>query len=102
MNRQNGRMGSTGGRFEWGSYGFFAGLAIGVMVGWFFSGFIGAFLRVGMVALIAIPIVLLFIAWRRFVTPLVQPPVRREYAAAPDAIEAQAVVQRDMREPIRR
>lgn len=102
MNRFNGGMGSAGGRIEWGSYGFFAGLAIGILIGWFFSGFIGAFIRVGIVALIVVPIVLLFIAWRRFVTPLMQPPPRRDYVTAPDAIEAQVVVQRDVRESIRR
>jgi predicted lipid-binding transport protein (Tim44 family) len=101
MNRLNGSMESNGGRIQWGSYGFFAGLAIGILVGWFFAGFIGAFIRVGIVALIVIPIVLLFLAWRRFVTPLISPP-RREYVAAPDAIEAQAVVQRDVREPLPR
>lgn len=99
MFRPNNRVNSNGGRMQWGSYGFFAGLAVGVLLGWFFAGFIGAFVRVGIVALILIPIVLLFLAWRRFVTPLIEPPPRRESVMAPDAIEARAIVQREVREP---
>mgnify|MGYP000660363416 CR=1 FL=1 len=102
MDRNTGRGQQSGGRMQWGSYGFVAGLSIGVLLGWMLSGFIGAFIRVGIVALVVIPIVLLFLAWRRFVTPVFEPPPRREYVAGPDAIEARAVVQAKAREPLRR
>ena len=47
--------GSQGGRFQWGSYGFLAGILLGVLMGWFFAGFVGAFIRVAIVALVDRP-----------------------------------------------
>ena len=69
-----------GSRMQWGSYGFLAGILIGVVIGWMFAGFVGAFVRVAMVAMVAVPVVLIYIAWRRFVTPLLRPPVERQFA----------------------
>ena len=74
MNGRDGMSGSQGGRFQWGSYGFLAGILLGVLMGWFFAGFIGAFIRVAMVALVIVPVVLVFLAWRKFVAPWLRPP----------------------------
>lgn len=97
-NNQNGA--SRSGRFQWGSYGFAAGIFVGIIMGWLFNGFVGAFIRVGLVALVVIPIVLAFLAWRKFVAPLLQPPVEqngyRDYAGA---IETRSVVRGVAHEP---
>jgi hypothetical protein len=57
-------------RMQWGSYGFIAGIVLGVMIGWMFSGFVSLVIRFGLALLILIPIVLLFIAYRKFVSPV--------------------------------
>ncbi len=57
-------------RMQWGSYGFIAGIVLGVMIGWMFSGFVGLVIRFGLVLLILIPVVLLYIAYRKFVSPV--------------------------------
>ena len=101
MNGYDRLNGSQGRRIQWGSYGFLAGIFIGVMLGWLFAGFIGAFIRVAMVALVLVPIVLVYIAWRKIVAPWLRPPVEPQYRyIAPDnAIETRAVVQGAVAEP---
>ncbi|MGH2615495.1 MAG: hypothetical protein ACRDJC_09675 [Thermomicrobiales bacterium] len=99
MNRHDGVNETKGGRMQWGSYGFFAGILVGVLIGWFFGGFIGAFIRVAMVAMAVVPLVLLYIAWRRYLAPLLRPPVVREYDRPVNAIETRAVVHGAVREP---
>ena len=83
---------SQGGRFQWGSFGFLAGILLGVLIGWFFAGFVGAFIRVAMVALVIVPVVLVYLAWRKFVAPLLRPTAERHYVGPVNAIESQAVV----------
>lgn len=99
MNPRDGANGSKNGRMHWGGYGFLTGIVLGVLMGWFFAGFIGAFIRVAMVALAVVPLALLYIAWRRFVAPLLRPPVERRYEDPGYAIETRAVVQGGVREP---
>jgi hypothetical protein len=99
MNQSPGASSSPGSRFQWGSYGFFAGIALGIVIGWMFSGLVGAFVRVGLVLLIAIPVVLGFIAWRRYVAPLLQPPPRQRYVEPTGVIETHGVVRGAVREP---
>ena len=89
-------------RMQWGGYGFMAGIVLGVLMGWFFAGFIGAFIRVGVVLLVLVPVVLLFIAWRKFVAPAFRPPAAREYVEPGYAIETRSVVRSEEREPLRR
>lgn len=57
-------------RKQWGSYGFIAGIVLGIMIGWMFSGFVGLVIRFGLALLVLIPIVLLYIAYRKFVSPV--------------------------------
>ena len=102
MNQGTGTSNHGNGRMQWGGYGFMAGIALGVLMGWFFAGFIGAFVRVAMVALAVIPLVLLYIAWRKFIAPILRPPVRREYVQPGYAIETRAVVRGTEREPLPR
>ena len=107
MNQRNGTRESGNGRVHWGGYGFMAGIVLGVLIGWFFAGFIGAFIRVAVVALAVIPIVLLYIAYRKFIAPILRPPeprepVRREYIDPGYAIETRAVVHGTEREPMPR
>ena len=83
---------TQGGRFQWGSFGFVAGILLGVLIGWFFAGFIGAFIRVAMVALVIVPVVLVYVAWRKFVAPWLRPPAERHYMGPVNAIETRAVV----------
>lgn len=99
MNQVNG---AGGGRWQWGSYGFLAGLAVGVMTGWMFSGFVSAFIRVGLAALIVVPVVLVFLAWRRYVAPVFRAPEPRPPVASPNAIETRAVIHGQAREPLPR
>jgi hypothetical protein len=99
MNQDNRGSGSGSIRVQWGGYGFMAGIALGVLIGWFFAGFIGAFIRVGLVLLVLVPLVLLYIGWRKFVAPILQPRARREYVDPGYAIETRAVVSRADREP---
>ena len=81
------------GRFQWSSFGFAAGILLGVLIGWFFAGFVGAFIRVAMVALVIVPVVLVYLAWRKFVAPILRPPAERHYVGPVNAIETRAVVQ---------
>jgi len=53
-------------RFQWGGYGFVAGLAIGLLLGVFFYGTVSFILRYGLVALLLVPIIAVFFAWRNF------------------------------------
>jgi membrane protein implicated in regulation of membrane protease activity len=101
MNGRDRAYGYQGGRLQWGSYGFLAGIFIGIMMGWLFAGFIGAFIRLAMVALVMVPIVLVYIAWRKFVAPWLRPPVETRYdSIAPDnVIETRAVVRGAVPEP---
>lgn len=57
-------------RIQWGSYGFIAGIVLGVMIGWMFSGFVGLVIRFGLALLVLIPILLLYLAYRKFVSPV--------------------------------
>jgi hypothetical protein len=57
-------------RIQWGSYGFIAGIVLGVMIGWMFSGFVGLVIRFGLALLVLIPILLLYVAYRKFVSPV--------------------------------
>ena len=71
MNTQNPYGQSQGsGRMQWGSYGFIAGIVIGIMIGWMFSGFVGLVIRFGLALLVLIPIVLLYLAYRKFIAPV--------------------------------
>jgi membrane protein implicated in regulation of membrane protease activity len=101
MNGRERMNGAQGRRFQWGSYGFLAGILIGIMMGWMFAGFIGAFIRVGMVALVIVPVVLIYIAWRKYVAPWLRPSEQRQYQyLSPDnAIETRGVVHGAVPEP---
>lgn len=100
MNRQDGVNRAQGGRVQWGSYGFLAGILVGVLMGWFFAGFVGAFFRVGMVALVVVPLILIYMGWRKIVAPLFRPTSEREYQhmGPGNAIETRAVVHRTVTE----
>ena len=74
-----------------GKFRFFAGILLGVLLGWIFAGFIGAFIRIAMVALVVVPVVLAYLAWRRYIAPWLRPPAERHYVG-PVAIETRAVV----------
>ena len=52
-------------RFQWVSYGFIAGVVLGLILGWLFHGVVGWIFRFGLVALLLVPLVALFIVWRR-------------------------------------
>jgi hypothetical protein len=99
MNGRDGMRESRGGRFQWGSFGFFAGILLGVLLGWFFAGFVGAFIRVAIVALVVIPVVLVYLAWRRYIAPWLRPPAERRYVGPVNAIETRAVVQGGVPDP---
>src|ERR687898_485920 len=86
---------SQGGRFQWGSFGFLAGILLGVLVGWF----IGAFIRVALVSLVIVPVVLAFLAWRKFVAPWLRPPAERYSVGPANAIETRAVVHGSVPDP---
>jgi hypothetical protein len=77
---------------QWGSYGFLAGVIVGVLAGWFFAGFVGALIRVAIVAVAVVPVILIYIAWRRYVSPWLRPPASQSYIAPMGAIETSAVV----------
>ncbi|HEX2282256.1 MAG TPA: hypothetical protein VHG52_10910 [Thermomicrobiales bacterium] len=98
----NGRVdmrGPQGGRFPWGGFGFFAGIIIGVLLGWFFAGFVGAFIRVALVALVIVPVVLAYLGWRRFIAPWLRPPAENHYGEPINAIETRAVVHGGVPDP---
>jgi hypothetical protein len=92
MNQQNDRARTNSGKMQWGSYGFLAGVVVGVLAGWFFAGFVGALIRVAIIAIAVVPVVLIYIAWRRYVSPWLRPPASQPYIAPMGAIETSAVV----------
>ncbi len=108
MNRRDSGDGRRGARMQWGSFGFVAGIVLGVLLGWFFAGFIGAFVRVAVVAMALIPLILLFIAWRKFISPILRPRVEQGYGdqlGVPhdiSVIETRAVVHSGTRETLPR
>jgi predicted lipid-binding transport protein (Tim44 family) len=102
MNGRDDMSRSQSGRFQWGSFGFLAGILLGVLMGWFFAGFVGAFIRVAMVALVVVPVVLIYLAWRKFVAPLLRAPAEQHYVGPVNAIETRAVVNGAMSDPRRR
>ena len=77
-------------------------MVLGILVGWFFAGFIGAFVRVAIAAMVIIPLVLLFLAWRKYVAPILRPPAQERYLVTPAPIETTAVVHGTVREPLPR
>jgi membrane protein implicated in regulation of membrane protease activity len=101
MNRNDDLRGIRSGRFQWGSYGFMAGIVVGILMGWLLAGFVGAFLRIALVALAVVPIVLIYLAWRKVVAPWLRPPTehRYQYVGPANAIETRAVVHGVVREP---
>jgi hypothetical protein len=99
MNGRDGMRGLQDGRFQWGSYGFLAGILLGVFIGWFFAGFIFAFIRFAMLALVIVPVILVFLAWRKYVTPWLQPPAEPRYVGPANAIETRAVVHESVAHP---
>src|SRR5262245_34760572 len=66
MNRQQNSIGPGSARAQWGGYGFLAGMMVGLLAGWFFAGFVGAVIRVGLVAIVVVPAILLYVAWRKY------------------------------------
>lgn len=80
------------GRAQWGSYGFVAGILIGIFLGWVFHGFVGAFLRVGIAAIVLIPLILAFIGWRRYISPWFRPARESSFHPPVSAIETRGVV----------
>ena len=99
MNGHDGMDRSQGRRVQWGSVGFFAGIVLGVLLGWFFAGFVGAFIRVAMAALVFVPVVLAYLAWRKFIVPWLRPPADRHYVGPVNAIETRAVVHGGVPDP---
>jgi len=99
MNGRDNMNRSQSGRFQWGSFGFVAGILLGVLMGWFFVGIVGAFIRVAMVALVIVPVVFGYLAWRKFVAPLLRPSAERHYVGPVNAIETRAVVQGAVSDP---
>jgi hypothetical protein len=79
LNGADHRPSSQSGRVQWGSYGFLAGIALGIMIGWMFGGLVGAFLRVALALVVIIPLILLVVAWRKYVSPMLRPPARQDY-----------------------
>ena len=52
-------------RLQWTTYGFIAGILIGMVVGWIFSGIISAAFNFLLVAALLIPFILAFLFWRK-------------------------------------
>lgn len=52
-------------RFRFVSYGFAGGLLLGLVLGWAFHGVISFIVRFGFVALLLVPLALVFIFWYR-------------------------------------
>jgi membrane protein implicated in regulation of membrane protease activity len=89
----------SSGRAQWIGYGFLAGIVVGVLMGWMFAGFVGALFRVALFAMAVVPVVLLYIAWRRFIAPWLRPPAPRGELVPFESIETRAVVHSAVREP---
>jgi hypothetical protein len=66
MSQRFGPMTMIRDRFQWVSYGFIAGVILGLILGWLFHSVVGWIFRFGLVALLLVPLVILFIVWRRF------------------------------------
>ena len=43
-----------------------AGIAVGLLMGWMFHGFVGAFLRLALAAVVLVPLIVGYLAWRRY------------------------------------
>ena len=52
-------------RFRWSSYGFIGGMVLGIILGWIFNGVVSWIVRFGFVALLLVPLVVVFLVWRR-------------------------------------
>lgn len=52
-------------RIRWTRHGFFAGLVIGIALGWFFHGLISFFVRFGLVLLLILPLLVIGWFWLR-------------------------------------
>ena len=100
MNQRDGEFGFGGTRFHWGGYGFLVGILVGVLMGWMFNGFVGAFVRLAMAAMVVVPVILLYIAWRRYVAPWLRPRPAPRQEVLTNAIETRAVVHGVAHEPI--
>ena len=59
----------------------------------------GAFI-LALVAVVAVPVVLIFLAWRRYVSPLLRPAAPQTYMAPIGAIETSAVVHGAVNQPL--
>jgi hypothetical protein len=99
MNQRDNQIGSGSGRVQWGSYGFLAGVVVGLLAGWFFAGFVGAIIRVALVAIAVVPVILIYLAWRRYVSPWLRPSAPQTYMARVGAIETTAVVHSSGNQP---
>jgi hypothetical protein len=101
MNGTQDRLSTQSGRVQWGSYGFIVGIALGILIGWMFGGLVGAFLRVALALVVIIPLVLLVIAWRKYVSPMLRPPARQdyEYFEPVGAIETRGVIRGTVHQP---
>jgi apolipoprotein N-acyltransferase len=102
MNRGDGAIAPWSGRLRWAGYGFVAGVVVGVSMGWVVTAFIGAIFRLTLVAMVVVPLILLYLAWRKFVAPLLQAPAKQQILEPPAAIETTAVVRGSVREPLPR
>lgn len=52
-------------RLRWARYAFLAGLAVGVMLGWFFHGVISLLVRFGIVLVLLLPLLVIGYFWMR-------------------------------------
>ena len=52
-------------RFRWSGYGFMTGIIVGAILGWMFNKVVGAILWVGVVGLALVPLLIVFLVWRR-------------------------------------
>ena len=62
--QRTGRMTVVRDRFQWGTYGFVAGIVLGLILGWIFNRVVGTILWVGL----AVVLVLIFFSIWRWVT----------------------------------
>ena len=96
MNQRFGPMVVLRDRFQWVSYGFIAGIVLGIVLGWLFHGVVGWIFRFGLVALLLVPLVALFIVWRRLSSPSRQDEVidghRPSLRERSDVVEADSYV----------
>ena len=79
MNRRHDIGRSQGGRFQWGSFGFLAGVLLGIFDGVVFRRIHRRVHPRRDGGLVIIPVVLIFLAWRKFVAPWLRPPAERYY-----------------------